>query len=138
MKPRLVVAFIVVRVVRFIVVRGSRMKLRFVASLLLLGVAGCTSAPAKKASNPLELRVVEFADHPDPNTGMPHVVNAAQPWPADLRALTAAVASWSEKTGSYIYDIRRDTIATTTTEKLEETSARVLDVTNDSARVSIR
>ena len=114
------------------------MKLKFALSLLLMGFAGCATAPAKKAFDSLELRVVEFADHPDPNTGIPHVVNEAQPWPPELRALSAAVALWSEKRGLYVYDIRHDALTTTTTQELEETTARVLEVKNDSARVSIR
>jgi hypothetical protein len=113
------------------------MKLELVLALLLLGGAGCASAPAKNASASLELRVVEFADHPDPNTGVPHVVNATQPWPMELRALSAAAAGWSEKRGLYAYDIRNSGLTTTTTLQLEETTAQVLDAKNDSARISI-
>ena len=111
------------------------MKLRFVLGFLLLG---CSTANVTRAVDGLQLQIVEFADHPDPNTGVPHAVADAQPWPDDLTALTAAADRWAEKDGTYVYDVRRDSLSPSTVEVLEETTATVIGVENDSARISLR
>ena len=109
------------------------MKLRFVLCFLILG---CSTTRVAPALDNLQLRVVEFADHPDPNTGPPHLINGAQPWPADLAALTSAANQWMDK-HTYVYDVRRDAPSPSLVETLEETTARVISVSNDSAKVSV-
>ena len=109
------------------------MKLRFVLCFLILG---CSTTRVAPAPDNLQLRLVEFADHPDPNTGPPHLISGAQPWPADLAALNAAANQWTDKSG-YVYDVRRDSLSPSLVEELEETTARVVSVGNESARISV-
>jgi hypothetical protein len=57
-----------------------------------------------------QMRVIEFGDHPDPNTGAPKVVQNEQPWPHDVMALVTAV---KDATGrpTTVYDMRHGILA---------------------------
>lgn len=85
----------------------------------------------------LQLRVIEFGDHPDPNTGAPRVLEAAQAWPVELTLLSAAVSAAVGRDAA-VYDMRRGAASTNAPEELEETKVRVLSVTPSGARVEVR
>jgi hypothetical protein len=108
---------------------------------LLIACFSCAHAPqfspgAAVAGEPV-LRVIEFGDHPDPNTGTPKVLQNAAPWPADVPALLAAVQEVTGRRNS-VYDMRHGALAPDAAEQLEETNVRVLQMSGDGARVIVR
>jgi Gram-negative bacterial TonB protein C-terminal len=108
------------------------------APILVAFVACATSTPRPAAQNAAgpQMRVIEFGDHPDPNTGTPKVVQNAQPWPHDVMALVTAV---KDATGrpTTVYDMRHGTLAPGAVQQLEETNVRVIQTSAEGARVLV-
>jgi TonB family protein len=98
-------------------------------------------APSAEAAIPLtapvQIRVIEFGDHPDPNTGTPHALETAQAWPSEIDPLVDAVFRAVEGKVS-VYDIRHCGLAAGATVELLETTVRVIDVATSAARISVR
>ena len=117
----------------------------FVLLLTAIASIACRTASTPAAVGPLapsgdagvQLRVIEFGDHPDPNTGPPRVLESAQAWPVELTPLSAAVSAAVGRDVT-VYDTRRGAASTNASEELEETKVRVLNVTPSGAKVEIR
>jgi hypothetical protein len=111
---------------------------RFAMVLFLWLLASCASktvvAPA--SHEPLQLRVIEFADHPDPNTGPLAVLRSEGAWPLELDALLTTLGRSGRM--AMVYDMRRQGLKTGATVRLRETTARVVGVTSSAAHLSIR
>jgi hypothetical protein len=85
----------------------------------------------------LQLRVIEFGDHPDPNTGAPKVLETAQAWPVDLPALSDAVSAAVGR-DVIVNDMHRGAVSSNASEELEETKVRVIGATSDGVKVEVR
>lgn len=85
-----------------------------------------------------EWRVIEFVDHPDSNVGAPHVIAAARPWPTDVEALRAAVATAVEKPFVGVADVRRGPATEGAVAELAETRARLVGVDDQGAHIRMR
>jgi len=107
--------------------------MRFAAVAAIL-IAFFSCAHGVQAS---QLRVIEFGDHPDPNTGTPKIMQASRPWPSDVPALLAEVQDVTGRPNS-VYDMRHAALAADAAEQLEETNVRVLQVSPAGARVIVR
>ena len=81
--------------------------------------------------------MIEFGDHPDPNTGTPRVLEPAQPWPIDVVPLESAVVDATDRLTT-IYDMRHGAASLNASLQLEETNVRVLESSPRGARVLIR
>lgn len=115
-----------------------------ISLILLLATVACRTAstPAAEQQAPssdagVQLRVIEFGDHPDPNTGAPKVLEAAQAWPVELTPLSAAVSANVGREVA-VYDMRRDAVSPNASEELEETKVRILSLTPSGAKVEVR
>src|SRR2546423_4911421 len=82
------------------------------------------------------IRVIEFGDHPDPNTGPPGILETTQPWPLEVQALESVVEARVGRNPS-VFDIRQDVVSVDGTETLEETTVKILDVTAESVHMSV-
>jgi hypothetical protein len=79
---------------------------------------------------------IEFADHPDPNTGSLRVIQANGQWPLEIDPLIDSVSrEWAPAS---IGGFRRGPITVGSVEELEETTVRVLDSNPASARLSVK
>ena len=103
-----------------------------IAALILL-FQGCATAPPRTPA--LEIQLIEFGDHPDPNTGALRLLVHPSPWPAAVHPLMAAVAEAIERTPS-LYDIRRAPLAPGEI-ATRETTARVLEIGRDRTHLSV-
>jgi hypothetical protein len=84
----------------------------------------------------VQLLTIELRDHPDPRTGALRVIDGARAWPLELDSLLDAVShDWAPAS---VYDIRRATLANGVVEQTEETTVRVLDSTQNAARLSVK
>src|SRR5262249_33181619 len=104
-------------------------------ALLLIAVMlqACASTTPQPASG-LQIEVIEFSDHPDPNTGTSKVVETSKA--TEIQSLRAAVAQTVGRL-PWIWDIRRGPLLPGETERLEETTAKILDVGTNATRVSV-
>jgi len=120
-------------------------RISLVLLLAIIASMACRSASTAAAAGQLapsgdagvQLRVIEFGDHPDPNTGMPKVLEAAQAWPVELTPLSAAVSAAVGRDVT-VYDMRRGAASSNASQELEETKVRLLSFTPSCARVEIR
>jgi hypothetical protein len=106
----------------------------------IVTIACASTKPAQHgpiASGGAQMRVIEFGDHPDPNTGAPKVLETAPAWPVELIPLASAVSTAVGREIS-VYDIRRGAVSSNATEELAETKVRVLDVKTDGVQVEVR
>lgn len=110
------------------------MRSALIATLLV----ACSLHSVRVPAGAQHLRVIEFGDHPDPNTGTPEMMlPGAQPWPSEFGLLTAAVSKAVDRQVS-IYDIRHGAASVGATQQTEETTVRILETTADGIRVLVQ
>jgi hypothetical protein len=89
-------------------------------------------SPAAEA----QLLTIELTDHPDSHTGALRVIESARAWPLDLDALLQAVSQdWAPAS---VYDVHRAALADGVVEQTEETTVRVLESNQSTARLSVK
>jgi len=110
---------------------------------IVFAVQACTTASRQSIPSTnnagvsgRQIQVIEFGDHPDPNTGTPRVLERQGPWPLDIQSLSAAVEVAIGRRPT-VYDIRRSPVVVGGIQKLEETTVSILGVTAVATRVSV-
>jgi len=111
------------------------MALKSISTLLTFFLLAYATAPGQitasinnTSSSVRQIQVVEFGDHPDPDTGALRVLESKEAWPAEVESLAAAV---EVAVGRYpiVFDIRRCPVSTVAKHRLAETTVTILSVT---------
>jgi hypothetical protein len=100
-----------------------------------VGTATAQTIPPSAQSVSPQLRIVDFGQRPDPNTGPPHKIDQ-RVWPADTTSLTNAVAQWTEHQVA-VADTRHANANAGWTADMRDASVHLDSLSSDSANVSI-